>query len=80
MRAKIDEVKSANQCFTPVRNQKENGSLMSTLIGGFYFMMSFYRQVPAVDLITNIFHRGGIIHKTETKKGHKNRSDSDCDA
>ena len=33
-----------------------------------------------VSFITNIFHKGGIIHKTETKKGHKNRSDSDCDA
>ena len=42
---------------------------MSTLIGGFYFMMSFYKQAPAVDLITNIFHRGGIFHTTETKIG-----------
>ena len=36
--------------------------------------------IGIVSFITNIFHRGGIIHKTETKKGHKNRSDSDCDA
>ena len=31
----------------------------------------FYGQVPVVDLITNIFHRGGIFHTTETKLGHK---------
>ena len=36
--------------------------------------------IGVVSFITNIFHRGGIIHKTESKKGHKNRSDSDCDA
>ena len=36
--------------------------------------------IGVVSFITNIFHRGGIIHKTETKNGHKNRSDSDCDA
>ena len=36
--------------------------------------------IGIVSFITNIFHRGGIIHKTETKKGHKNCSDSDCDA
>ena len=29
----------------------------------------FYGQVPVVDLITNIFHRGGIFHTTATKNG-----------
>ena len=75
---KNHKVKSAHQCSTPMRSQI--GKIKHAFNIDGQISLYVYIHGQALNLITNIFHRGGIIHKTETKKGHKNRSDSDCDA
>ena len=64
---KNHKVKSAHQCSTPMRSQI--GKIKHAFNIDGQISLYVYIHGQALNLITNIFHRGGIIHKTETKIG-----------